>query len=304
MVMNYHKQAIAVKDQIQLLKSRGLLAGDESLAEHYLNNISYYRLAGYWWPMQADKVNHLFKPNSRFEDVVALYSFDCELRLLLFNAIERIEIALRTRMINHLAHEVDPWWFENPSIFKNKVAFADNLKAIDRDLNNSKEVFIHQHYQRYHADSRRPPAWKTLEVVSFGLLSKLYGNLGSNIASKDMIAKELNTVNHTYLRTWLQSLSQIRNICAHHGRLWNKNLPGRPKLLPRPPAPWLTLVPPVSQHHALYVHVCCMKYLLDAISPGHRFAPKLKNLFCKYPGVDLDALGFSKIWEKEPLWKS
>ncbi len=278
--------------------------GDESLAEHYLNNISYYRLAGYWWPMQADKVNHLFKTNSRFEDVVALYSFDSELRLLLFNAIERIEIGLRTRMINHLAHEVDPWWFENPLIFKNKLAFAVNLKAIDRDLKNSKEVFIRQHYQKYHADSRRPPAWKTLEVVSFGLLSKLYGNLGSHIESKDTIAKEINTVNHTFLRTWLQSLSQIRNICAHHGRLWNKNLPGRPKLLPRPPAPWLTLVPPVSQHHALYVHVCCMKYLLDAISPGHRFTLKLKTLFCKYPSVDLDALGFSKIWDKEPLWKS
>lgn len=304
MLMHYHKPTIPVKDQIQLLKSRGLLMGDESLAEHYLNNISYYRLAGYWWPMQADKVNHLFKTNSRFEDVVALYSFDSELRLLLFNAIKRIEIGLRTRMINHLAHEVDPWWFENPLIFKNKLAFAVNLKAIDRDLKNSKEVFIRQHYQKYHADSRRPPAWKTLEVVSFGLLSKLYGNLGSHIESKDTIAKEINTVNHTFLRTWLQSLSQIRNICAHHGRLWNKNLPGRPKLLPRPPAPWLTLVPPVSQHHALYVHVCCMKYLLDAISPGHRFTLKLKTLFCKYPSVDLDALGFSKIWDKEPLWKS
>ncbi|TLU56207.1 MAG: Abi family protein [Chlorobium sp.] len=302
--MHYHKPTIPVKDQIQLLKSRGLLMGDESLAEHYLNNISYYRLAGYWWPMQADKVNHLFKTNSRFENVVALYSFDSELRLLLFNAIKRIEIGLRTRMINHLAHEVDPWWFENPSIFKNKLAFAVNLKAIDRDLKNSKEVFIRQHYQKYHADSRRPPAWKTLEVVSFGLLSKLYGNLGSHFESKDTIAKEINTVNHTFLRTWLQSLSQIRNICAHHGRLWNKNLPGRPKLLPRPPAPWLTLVPPVSQHHALYVHVCCMKYLLDAISPGHRFTLKLKTLFCKYPSVDLDALGFSKIWDKEPLWKS
>lgn len=304
MLMHYHKPTIPVKDQIQLLKSRGLLMGDESLAEHYLNNISYYRLAGYWWPMQADKVNHLFKTNSRFENVVALYSFDSELRLLLFNAIERIEIGLRTRMINHLAHEVDPWWFENPLIFKNKLAFAVNLKAIDRDLKNSKEVFIRQHYQKYHADSRRPPAWKTLEVVSFGLLSKLYGNLGSHFESKDTIAKEINTVNHTFLRTWLQSLSQIRNICAHHGRLWNKNLPGRPKLLPRPPAPWLTLVPPVSQHHALYVHVCCMKYLLDAISPGHRFTLKLKTLFCKYPSVDLDALGFSKIWDKEPLWKS
>ena len=252
--------------------------------------------------MQSDKVNHVFKPSSRFEDVVALYSFDSELRLLVFNAIERVEIALRTRMINHLSHEVDPWWLENFSIFKNSSAFAENLQSIDRDLKHSKEVFIDQHYQKYHADRRRPPAWKTLEVVSFGLLSKLYGNLGSKIGSKDTIAKELNTVNHKYLRTWLQALSQIRNICAHHGRLWNKNLPGRPKLLPRPPAPWLTMVPPVSEHHQLYVHICFIKYLLDAISPGHKFLSKLKTLFGKYPTVDLKALGFSEIWEKEPLW--
>ena len=119
--------------------------------------------------MQSDKVNHVFKPSSRFEDVVAFYSFDSELRLLVFNAIERVEIALRTRMINHLSHEVDPWWFENFSIFKNSSAFAENLQSIDRDLKHSKEVFIDQHYQKYHADRRRPPAWKTLEVVSFGL---------------------------------------------------------------------------------------------------------------------------------------
>lgn len=300
--MHYQKLSIPIDGQIQQLKSRGLLITENSLAEHYLKNISYYRLAGYWWPMQSDKVNHVFKPNSRFEDVVALYNFDSELRLLVFNAIERIEIALRTRMINHLSHEVDPWWFENALIFKNPSAFIENLRLMDRDLKNSKEVFINQHYRKYHADGRRPPAWKTLEVVSFGLLSKLYGNLGSKIDSKDTIAKELNTVNHTYLRTWLQSLSQIRNICAHHGRLWNKNLPGRPKLLPRPPAPWLTDVPPFSEHHMLYVHICCIKYLLDAISPGHKFSSKLKTLFAKYPTVDLKALGFSKIWEKEPLW--
>ncbi|HWQ25864.1 MAG TPA: Abi family protein [Chlorobaculum sp.] len=264
--------------------------------------MSYYRLAGYWWPMQSDKVEHVFKPNSRFEDVVALYSFDSELRLLVFNVIERIEIGLRTRMINHLSYEFDPWWFENPSICRDKSAFVLNLKALDRDLKKSKEFFIDKHYQKYHADTRRPPAWKTLEVISFGLLSKLYGNLGSKVCSKDMIAKELNTVNHTYLRTWLQSLSQIRNICAHHGRLWNKNLPGRPKLLPKPPSPWLTDVPSASQHHMLYVHLCCMKYLLDAISPGNHFVMKLSNILKKYPNVDLFALGFSAVWEKEPLW--
>jgi abortive infection bacteriophage resistance protein len=300
--MLYDKQSKPLDEQIAQLKSRGLAITDEHYARHYLKNVSYYRLAGYWWPMQEDKINHVFKPHSCFEDVIALYSFDSELRLLVFNAIERIEIGLRTRLINHLAHEFDPWWFENPLIFKSSSAFHANLKVIDRDLKKTKEVFIGEHYRKYHSDSRRPPAWKTLEVVSFGLLSKLYGNLGSDVASKDIIAAELNTVNHTYLRTWLQAISQIRNICAHHGRLWNKNLPGRPKLLPKPPSPWVRNVPPVSDHHMLYVHLCCMKYLLDAICPGHRFRKKLSCLFEKYPTVDMAALGFPDDWQTEVLW--
>jgi abortive infection bacteriophage resistance protein len=90
--MIYDKQVTTVDDQITQLKARGLQISDDFLARHYLSNVSYYRLAGYWWPMQADKVNHIFKPNSKFEDVIALYNFDRELRLLLFDIIERIEI--------------------------------------------------------------------------------------------------------------------------------------------------------------------------------------------------------------------
>ena len=86
--MLYNKQPTTVDDQIMQLKTRGLQISDVDLARHYLSNISYYRLAGYWWPMQADKVNHSFKPNSKFEDVIALYNFDRELRLLLFDVIE------------------------------------------------------------------------------------------------------------------------------------------------------------------------------------------------------------------------
>src|SRR5882724_11582436 len=107
--MQYDKQTTTIEDQLLQLKSRGLVISVDLSASHYLSNISYYRLAGYWWPMQADKVNHIFKPNSRFEDVVALYNFDRELRLLLFDVIERIEIGLRTKLIYHLSHEFDAW---------------------------------------------------------------------------------------------------------------------------------------------------------------------------------------------------
>lgn len=300
--MVYTKPSITIQQQINLLKARGLAFGDEAIAALFLSNVSYYRLAGYWWPMQADKTLHTFKPRSTFENVIAIYNFDRELRLLIFDVIERIEIGFRTRLIYHLSHEISAWWFEDANNFKNAVEHTDSLIAIDRELNQSKEVFIKQHRLQYFTDLRRPPAWKTLEVVSFGALSKIYGNLKPVIAGKDLIAKELGTVNHTYLPSWLQTIAQIRNICAHHGRLWNKNLPGRPKLLSNPPNDWIANVPLVGEHRMLYVHLCCMKYLLNVINSGNHFTQKLNTLFIKYPNIDPNALGMKPGWQNEPLW--
>ncbi len=155
----------------------------------------------------------------------------------MFDVIERIEIGLRTRLILELSYETDAWWFTDPRLFTDSQEWVKTVAGISNELSRSKDAFITEHYKRYGPDKRFPPAWKTLETVSFGNLSKLYGNLKPTVKAKDRIAAELMTVNHTYLPSWLQAITQIRNVCAHHGRLWNKNLPGRPKLLPRPPAP-------------------------------------------------------------------
>lgn len=96
-------------------------------------------------------------------------------------------------------------------------------------------------------------------------------------------------LNHTYLPSWLQSIAQIRNYCAHHSRLWNKNLPGRPKLLSKPPAFWIADVPKENEQHMLYIHLCYMKYLLNVVNPGNNFTGKLETLFSKYPSVDPNA---------------
>jgi abortive infection bacteriophage resistance protein len=302
--MLYTKATITIAQQIAQLKQRGLQISDEESAHHFLSHISYYRLAGYWWPMQSDKTNHVFKPNSRFEDVIALYNFDRELRLLLFDVIERIEISLRTQMIYHLSHEFSPWWFQDSTIFINSMELVKSLASIEEELERSKDIFIKEHKRKYKGDERFPPAWKTLEITTFGTLSKLYGNLKPTVQSKDKIAAAFNTVNHTYLPSWLQSIAQIRNICAHHGRLWNKNLPGKPNLLSKPPAPWLTHhIPKANEHHMLYIHLSCMKYLLDVSSPGHHFHTKLVALFEKYKNIDLKALGIPAEWLQEPLWQ-
>ena len=298
--MLYEKQEFTIQQHIKQLQNRGLIIDDLSLAEHYLAHVSYYRLAGYWWPMQDDKEQHLFKPNSKFEDVIYLYNFDRELRVLIFDAIEKIEISLRTKLIYHLSHEFDPWWFQNINIFQDSGALIETLANLKEEIDRSKDIFIKEHKKKYKEDLRFPPAWKSLEMTSFGSLSKLYGNLKNTIKSKDTIAEELGAVNHTYLPSWLQSIAQIRNYCAHHSRLWNKNLPGTPKILSRPPYRWLMDVPTDTQK--LYLHLCIIRYMLNIIAPENSFAIKIKELLTKYPSVDPNALGFKPDWRNEVLW--
>jgi len=299
----YEKKVYSIDEHIALLKERGLIIENEDLARKYLSHISYYRLAGYWWSMQEDKENHIFKPNSKFSNVIDLYNFDAELRMLLFDVIEKIEISLRTKLIYHLSHEFGPWWFQETSIFEDARALVKTLEKIREEIERSKDTFMKEHKKKYKKDLRFPPAWKTLELTSFGALSKLYGNLKNNIKSKDIIAEEYGAVNHTYLPSWLQSIAQIRNFCAHHSRLWNKNLPSTVKLLPDPPNKWIKDVPKQHEFCKLYTHLSLMQYLLNIIQPNNSFSKDLKNLMDKYPNIDHNALGLKENWRNEPLWK-
>ena len=300
----FEKPPFTIEQQIERLKERGLIIFPEDNANHHLSHISYYRLGEYWYAMQSDKENHVFKKNSKFKDVIALYEFDGELKILLFDIIGKIEISLRTKLIYHLSHEFNPWWFQNFDLFQDSKELVKTLANLTDELERSraKEPGIKNHFNKHKDDLRFPPSWKSLEQTSFGSLSKLYGNLKNTIKSKDTIAKEYGVINHTFLPSWLQSIAQIRNYCAHHSRLWNKNLPGCPKLLSKPPFNWILDAPKQHEFQKIYVHLCIMKYLLDRIQPDNVFSEKLKNLFIKYPNVDSNALGMKSNWQEELLW--
>jgi abortive infection bacteriophage resistance protein len=293
--MLYNKSAKTIQQQLEILKKRGLEIDNAELACEYLKTVGYYRLSGYWWPMISNKETRTFKSRSNFSNIINIYNFDKELRMLLFRVIESIEIAFRTKLIYYTSNEVSPWWYEDPEIFKEQSSHQKLLFSIDRELKQTKENFIKQHYKKYFSDSRRPPAWKTLEIASFGTISKLYSNLLDTIKVKKMIAKEFGAVNQYYLPSWLQSIAQIRNIIAHHGRLWNKNLPGRPKLLKKPPNPWISNVPHVSEHHRIYIHLSIMKYMLNIIHTHNDFTEKLNAILDKYRNIDPKAMGMNYV---------
>ena len=295
----YNKQPISIADQISILKSRGLMFNNEQEAVEYLKIISYFRLASYWKPMESDKLKHIFKPNSKFENVVTLYNFDKELRTLIFSAIQSIEIALRTKIIQIVSSNYGAFWFTEKSLFTNTTIFSKCLLNIEEELKRSKEDFLIEHFAKYD-NPPYPPAWKTLEVSSFGTLSKLYCNLADNNLKKQ-IARELGLPQHLYLESWIKSLSVLRNCIAHHARIWNRKYPWKPQIPQKLQSPWIQNSS--ISHEKLYAQLCCICYLLNAIHPNNNFKQKLKILLSKYSIVDISAMGFPKLWYNEALWK-
>ena len=295
----YNKQPLSIADQIANLMKNGLIIVNQSLAEKTLGEVSYFRFASYLRPMEADKVTHQFKPNSTFENALALYEFDNALRALLFSAIQRIEVALRSKIIQHFSMLHGSFWFMELPLHESEHRFLENLNALDREVQRSKEEFIKEHFRKYDKPEF-PPSWKTLELASFGTLSKLYYNFADKTAKKK-VAREFNLPQHEVLESWMRSLSALRNHCAHHARLWNRFLNATPQLAVRLRGRWIT------NHqidaNKLYAMLCCIVYWLESMGRGADFKTQLKKLLRDYPMVDVAAMGFPRGWENEPLWR-
>ncbi|MFM6994549.1 MAG: Abi family protein [Sediminibacterium sp.] len=305
-----NKKPLTIDEQISLLQSRGLQIKNIESAKNKLKNISYYRLKGYWWDMQSDSVKHLFLPNSRFKKVIDRYEFDRNLRILLFDAIECIEIALRTKMIYFLSVKYGSKWYLNQELFEGtklpsnaKITIHKNtILELEKDFERSQEIFIKDHRKRY--PNQKPEAWKILEVATLGTLSKIYKNLNHQLPEKSIIAKEMGLNLHSELSSWLECHTYCRNIIAHHSRLWNRNLVKQPILkLNNPQSNWI--IGSLSQNSEIksFGAICSMMYLCNHIKPGHGIDKKIKILLHQNQTTQLSKIGFELDWEKHPIWR-
>lgn len=300
--MDYDKLILSIEDQLNLIEDRGLIIDNRSEAELFLQNISYYRLSGYWWSLQINQVDHSFIENATFTEVIERYTFDRKLRLLIFDAIERIEIALRTNLIYVLSHETDDWnWFEKEKYFKNMGHFDEILDSIDRELKQTKQIFIKEHNKKY-GYVKRPPCLKTLEVVSLGTLSKLYYNIKNAHPAKAKISNNMGISSVSDAESWFRTISSIRNKVAHHTRLWNDKIPFQMAWLNNPKKPWISK-PDARGAQRLYYFLSCALYMLGFISPGHNVKTKIKQLIKSRPdSIQLNSMGFPEDWDDQALW--
>ena len=296
--MIYDKQPIDIDEQLALLQNRGLIIEDVVKAKQQLRNICYFRIASYLRYMENDSLNHLYKSGSTFEQAINLYLFDKELRQLIFKAIQDIEISLRTKMIQMFSMEHGAFWFMDSSLFKNAQFYEDCLENIKKEVSRSNEDFIKEHSEKYSFPAL-PPVWKTLEVVSFGTLSKLFCLFKDNRLKKQ-IAREFGLPQYTYLESWIRCITVLRNCCAHHARIWNRRFALKPQLPNRLPLHWIT---PSQKPIKLYHQLCTLLYLEQTITPCIDMKDSLLKLFAENPNVDLHAMGFPQGWENEPLWR-
>src|SRR5690606_35175684 len=169
--MDFDKPALTWDEQIELLRSRGLRISDADQARHYLAHINYYRLTGYWLPFESDHASHSFDDRASFDDVLDLYIFDREFRLLLLDAIERIEVSLRAQWAYQMAHRNGPHSYLDARHATDLKLHTRHLAKLKDELSRSDETFI-QHYQKTYRHPATPPIWAVSEVMSLGMLSR------------------------------------------------------------------------------------------------------------------------------------
>lgn len=296
----YKKQPLGYQEQLDRLISRGLVVENKEKALHLLENLSYYRISAYFYPLLVnDKETQQFKEGSTFESAFKMYCFDRELRLLVFNSLEKIEISFRAKLTFTLSHKYDSFWFTYKKLFKNEAALLNSNEMFLKLYNDSTEDFVIKYKRKYL--NNHLPSWMSLELTTFTHLSKIYSNL-KDTAAKSQIAKSYG-LPYQIFENWLLMLTYSRNICAHHSRYWNREFSIK-VLKTKKELEYNWIDQTDIARNKSYIYLSIVKYLTDRVNPNNTFKTKLVDLFKKYDNIDFNkSMGFPKNWEEQKLWK-
>lgn len=290
---SFCKPTLNVDQHLKLLRERGLYIPNQQHAKQALSTISYYRFSAYCKPFQNHQND--FNVNTSFTHILNLYSFDRELRLLFVDAIERIEVAFRANISNIMSQHQGHLWYLQSNLFKRKRSHANFLQAIDEICKHPKEDFLQHFFKRY--KESYPPSWMVVECLSFGVILSIFKNI-KNITYQEQIGSAMN-IPCNILESWLTILVSIRNICAHHSRLWDRCFISTPKM----PQQYRYLISEKS-NKTIYPIVIILNTLLRHIHPITTWLQDLHTLLQKYDTVTKEKMGFQADWQNDLLWHS
>jgi abortive infection bacteriophage resistance protein len=322
--MVYDRPWKSFEEQLALLEARGMVVGDKTRALEYLQRIGYYRLSAYWYPFRQFQIvqnpktkalgsnaTNQFVSNTHFLDAVKLYLFDKKLRLMVMDALERIEVALRVDMAYRLG-ERNIFAYNDQTEFhpkfatrkiRGKPAFEAWREKYAGLLKRSKEDFV-DHYRKNHGPDL--PIWVAIELWDFGAMSQLFAMM--KVPDQQTIARKYGVENFRVFSSWLRSLNYLRNLVAHHSRLWNRNVVDQPKLPKAGEIEWCDDFigkPDLIARPFLLLAIC--HHLVKIICPNTQWCERLRVHLQGFPELhsgqkrSLSDLGTVDGWEE--WWK-
>ncbi len=247
--VKYNKPALSNADLLARWQAKGLAVTNPADAQRALSFIGYFRLRGYALPLMTPKPSgRQFKAGVTFDDILARYELDRDLRRITLGQLERIEVAVRTVISNIMSLQYGPFWYLNhPSQVLGHISgprgktepfkLGAFLGEVERETHRSKDTFA-QHYFSTYTEPLLPPSWLMAECLSFGKWSVLYQHLQkadpTHPNPKKAVAKAFG-LSVSLLESWLHALTILRNTCAHHGRVWNRRFGYRPEVYAQAP---------------------------------------------------------------------
>lgn len=299
--MKFAKPSLSIDDQIARLDERGMAVPDRALAGHYLRHISYYRLRAYWLPFEdaaPAEGGHKFKVGTCLDDVLGLYVFDRRLRLLIMDAVERVEVSLRGCWAHYLAMKYGPHGYLNPNLYQRADRYDQSVITLTTEIAKSKDTFILHYWSKYDYPEL-PPVWMVTEIMSLGQLSRWFSNL-KNRSDRQGIARTYG-VDEKILISMAHHLTYVRNICAHHGRLWNKQMTVKLEM-PQYPESLGSAMNPASQGR-IYNTLAVLGHLMDIVAPGNHWRRQVVELMNSCVLAEPAVMGFPDNWGNSPAWR-
>lgn len=327
--LHYDKKALSLDKLVDQLEERGLMIPDRDRASRYLRHIGYFRLSPYTIPFQHGQPDHLFRDGTNFDDVLDLYVFDRALRLLVMDALERVEVAIRAALSDQMSTKYDdPHWYVNPVHFTSgskhrgllqivQTASDDRLEGEPESvgvvqapggeaLPSGDRAVAHrsalEHYLLTYATPELPPSWLVVESLTIGQLNNTIKNLKLR-ADRTAVAASIG-LTEPVLVSWMRTFVRARNICAHHGRLWNVGLGVYPAVPNSRGISWLKgdNALPARSEKRLYPVLLALQSVLDVVSPRSAWAQRLYDLVSTRPPMNLASMGIPKNWADDDFW--
>lgn len=293
----------SLEEQLDTLIKRGMQVKNPEKAIFYLKHTNYYRLEAYWSPYESSRKPHKFSGDADFDIIIDHYLFDRELRLLLLDIIERFEVSFRSVWAYHISHELGPhgYFHYSKESVKNKQWFNRTISELGKQIKRSDEAYI-KHYNDNYIENF-PPIWVSCEVMSLSLISRFYSNLRV-YKLRRKISSEFD-FDESFLEGFLEHLTYIRNICAHHSRLWNRHLIKKmplPRNKPSSIKENIFVDNTNSTEYKIYNTLVILQHISVTVFKSDSWAKKLSSLILHH-GINEKRMGFPSYWKALPIWK-